>query len=65
METVFDRIERAGERELREIMDAVQDRFAVAYPQWDIVYLAVPKDDPNRRKEILQQAFDTLQISKK
>ena len=60
METVFDRIERAGEQELREIMDAVQDRFAVAYPQWDIVYVAVPKEDPDRRKEILEKAFDML-----
>ena len=60
METVFHRIERADEQDLREIMDAVQERFAVAYPQWDIVYVAVPKEDPEKRKEILKKVFDML-----
>ena len=57
IETVLDWIEQADFRQLQEAMDAIQDRFALLYPQWDILYLALPKNDPPRREALLGKAF--------
>ena len=45
-------IEHANDLEIQEIMDAVERRFALAYPQWDVLYTAVHKDPELRRKDL-------------
>ena len=45
-------IEQADDFQIREIMDAVERRYAVAYPQWDVFYAAVHKDPALRRKDL-------------
>jgi len=45
-------IEQADDFQIREIMDAVERRYAIAYPQWDVFYAAVHKDPALRRKDL-------------
>ena len=63
MEAVFTKIENATVQELQEIMAEVEERFAVAFPQWEVLYFAVPKEDWLRRKEILHSAIALLEQS--
>ena len=52
MKHILEKIEQADDFEIREIMDAVERRYAVAYPQWDVFYAAVHKDPALRRKDL-------------
>ncbi len=52
---------QAGEIELNDILDAAQMRYAKLFPDWDIMYLALPKKtDPEKRKECLESVIDYL-----
>ena len=52
MKHILEKIEQADDFEIREIMDAVERRYAIAYPQWDVFYAAVHKDPALRRKDL-------------
>ncbi len=51
MEEIINKISRMNREELQEVMQAVQARFASAYPKWDVVYIALHKDPVQRRIE--------------
>ena len=61
-EEIFDWIEQAGLPQLQEVMDAIQERYAILCPDWDILYLALPQKDPKQRMALLRKAFDDIQI---
>jgi len=52
MKQILEKIEQADDFQIREIMDAVERRYAIAYPQWDVFYAAVHKDPALRRKDL-------------
>ena len=52
MKEILRKIEQADDFQIREIMDAVERRYAIAYPQWDVFYAAVHKDPALRRKDL-------------
>ena len=52
LDRVLQYIEQANDTEIEEIMAAVEQRYAIAYPQWDVVYVAVHKDPMLRKKEL-------------
>ena len=52
MQQILERIERANDLEIQEIMDAVERRYAIAFPQWDVFYAAVHKDPVLRKKDL-------------
>ena len=45
-------IEQADDLEIEEIMEAVERRYAIAYPEWDVFYTALHKDPALRKKEL-------------
>ena len=45
-------IQRLSREELDKVMEAIEKWFAVAHPDWDVVYIAVPKDPDLREKEL-------------
>ena len=47
-------IEQANDRELEQIMRAVERRYATAFPEWDVIYTAVHKDPTLRSKELYE-----------
>ena len=44
-----DFIEQANDLEIEKIMEAVERRYAIAYPEWDVVYTALHKDPALRK----------------
>ena len=52
MEQFLKRIESANDSEIQELMSAVERWYATAYPQWDVVYVAVHKDPALRKREL-------------
>ena len=55
---VIEQIMHGDEALLQEVMDAVSARYRVAYPQWDVVYLAVPKGDRKALAETLRWIWE-------
>ena len=52
METVLSRIAQASYTELEQIMRAVENRFSVAFPDWEVIYVSVHKDPKLRKEEV-------------
>lgn len=40
--------------EINELMDAIRDRFQERYPEWDVIYMAISKQEPEREKTLNQ-----------
>ena len=53
-QNVLKTIEQADDFQIREIMDAVERRYAIAYPQWDVFYAAVRKDPALRKMDLAE-----------
>ena len=53
-------IEYANGVELDEVLTAVEARYKILFPDWDVIYLALPKSNPNTRKQCLEAAIDFL-----
>ena len=58
--TLF-QISKANDQELNNIIDAVVDRHAELYPQWDLTFLALPHNDPQACVERLQAIATFIQ----
>ena len=54
---VLDFIKQADDFELNEMMDAITERYKVRHPDWEVSYLALPKHDRHKRREILEFAL--------
>ena len=52
LQRVIEFIEQADDLEIERIMEAVERRYAIAFPEWDVSYTAVHKDPALRRKEL-------------
>lgn len=53
-------IAKASEEEVQEMMTAFETWYAVHYPDWEVYYIAVPKD-PVKKKEHLRRIFEFIQ----
>ena len=51
---VLQKIESADDHEIEQIMDAVRKRFAVAFPDWEVLYISCPKNNGEERKRTLE-----------
>ena len=63
MKQILEKIERANDLEIQQIMRAVERRYAQMFPQWDVIYMAVHKE-PIQREADLQAIFAMLQKEK-
>jgi hypothetical protein len=46
-------IRQADETLLQEIMDEISARYKRAYPQWEVYYIAVPRNDRKALEDTL------------
>lgn len=60
MEHISVLIENASQQELQILMDAIQDRYAQLFPDWDILYMALPKADPQQREHLVNQIIKKI-----
>ncbi len=54
-------VNRADSVEIDTILDAALARRQDLYPNWDMTYIALPKDDPKERSRLLSQIIQILQ----
>ena len=52
-------ISKADDSQLNTITDALSARYKALFPDWEVVYLALPLHDPQRRDELWAQARKT------
>ena len=52
-------ISQADDAQLNDITSALSARYNVLFPDWEVVYLALPLHDPQRRAELWEQARKT------
>lgn len=45
-------IENADDKQLNQIMTAIECRYRSAYPDWEVIYIAVHREQENRKKDI-------------
>ncbi len=60
-ERLLEQIVQADCNMLNEIMDAVRLRYKTVFPEWEIIYLAIPKQDSQERREQLEAMIHYLQ----
>ena len=44
------------------ILNAIFTRRRELFPEWDMIYLALPRNNPEERKLVLEQALNTLML---
>ena len=57
---IVDYVEKATEEEVDCILNAVFQRRRKLFPDWDMIYFALPKNDPAERKRLLEQSLEVL-----
>lgn len=45
-------IENADDNRLNQIMTAVENRYRTAYPEWEVIYVAIQRAPEKRKKDI-------------
>ena len=55
------KINKMSYRELMEVMETARRRWSKLYPDWDIVVLTAPKNNPEERKSVFEKAFQAGQ----
>ena len=57
---IVDYVEKATIEEVDAILGAVFQRRRKLFPDWDMIYFALPMHDPAERKRLLEQALEVL-----
>lgn len=52
---VLRRIEESDDLEISEIIRAVIQRYHVCFPDWEIIFLSLPRNDPQERERGLEE----------
>ena len=60
MNEIFKKIRRADDAEINEIIDALTQRYKEVYPDWEIMFLAMPRNDPDACLRRLEQIADFI-----
>lgn len=64
MDEILLKIEKAELAEIDELLGAAIDRKRELFPEWEILYLAMPKYDTKGWKQILDQVYSYLVLGK-
>ena len=58
---MVENIRSANVTEIDDILKLAVERRRELFPDWDMVYLALPKNDPEERKRTIDQALIWLE----
>ena len=47
-------IHQADDLQVNEIIQAIVSRYRDIYPDWDITFLSLPRNDPEERNNLIQ-----------
>ena len=56
---ILDQIEQADDDQINMIIEAIINRYASYYPDWEILFLSLHKDSALRKQD-LENAFNML-----
>lgn len=59
MSAITKAIERADDAQISQIIQAVVRRYGLVYPDWDVLFLSLPKE-PNQRRIQLEFMLEHL-----
>lgn len=60
LEELLERIYAANKEEINPILNAITERFAEIWPEWELMTLSVQGHDNDHRIEALQKSMDLL-----
>lgn len=58
MREILEKIRRADDAEINEIIEAVTLRYQEVYPDWEVMFLSLPRNDPDACLRKLDQIAD-------
>ena len=61
LDMIIHAVQQADTTWIDTILDAALARRQDLYPNWDMTYIALPKDDPKERSRLLSQITQILQ----
>lgn len=64
MDEIIMKIEEANEAQIDELLSTAIERKRELFPDWEILYLALPKRDTRQWKQILDQVYAYLELGK-
>ena len=54
LEQVLEVIQQADDYQINEIINALTERYKRVFPDWEVVFLALPLHDPVQRKQTIE-----------
>ena len=60
LEQVLAYIRQANDIQTNEIIKTLTIHYSEVYPDWDVTFLSLPKNNPSERKELLHSALSFL-----
>ena len=57
LEDILQYIHQADDDEINQIIDALTARYKRVYPGWEVIFAALPLNDMERRRTMLEQAL--------
>ena len=61
LQELLERIHSADDYEITQIVSAVTARYAQRYPDYETMFLTLPKTNPEERRNIVETALRTLE----
>ena len=61
LQDILHRIGQADDFEINEIIAAVRSRFAANFPEWEVLFISCPKNDPIQRSQTLEFILNHFQ----
>ena len=61
VDELVDRVDDLTPGELIPVLDAVLERYKVLFPEWEIIYAAIPKEASPERTAFLEGLRDRFQ----
>ena len=58
LDQVLTFIHQADDTQINEIIQAVVKRYARVFPDWEVIFLSLPRNNPAKRREMIQSALD-------
>lgn len=57
---VLSKIRQADDLEINEIIQAVIGRYEAVFPDWEVMFLSLPKNDPAERSRSIEAIYALL-----
>jgi len=57
---ILNKIQRANDSELSEIIKAVIRRYGVLHPNWEVIFQSLPQSDVDERRRCINETIDFL-----